>query len=80
MELDAHIADVSFSRDAVTFELADERKVTCPLMWFPILRVASRDDREAFEIAGDERAVEWPDLGERVSIEAILLVRFPPQS
>lgn len=80
MLVDARIYDVRVPADRVIFELADGRTVGVPMDWFPALSAAPKDAREQFEIADDGLSIAWPDLGERVSVEAVLLARVPPPS
>lgn len=78
MFVNARICDVTFAGRQVQFELADDRIVTVPLEWFPILSLSPAGDREDYQIEDDGRAVAWPRLGERVTVDGILLTRMPP--
>ncbi|WP_313228597.1 DUF2442 domain-containing protein [Sphingobium yanoikuyae] len=78
MFVNARICDVTFVGRQVQFELADERIVKVPLEWFPILSLSPAGDREDYQIEDDGRAVVWPRLGERVTVDGILLTRTPP--
>ena len=62
------------------FDLVDGRSLAVPLEWFPLLAAAPKDAREDYEIEDDGRVINWPDLGERVSIDAVMLVRFPAEA
>lgn len=77
MLIDARIYEARFPGNRVIFDLADGRAVEAPIEWFPLLQAAPKDAREAFEIEEDGRVIRWPELGEHVSVEAVLLVRFP---
>ncbi len=78
MFVNARICDVTFVGRQVRFELADDRIVTVPLEWFPILALSPAGDREDYQIEDDGRAVAWPRLGERITVDGILLTRTPP--
>lgn len=78
MFVNARIWNVTFANRQVQFELADERIVTVPLEWFPILSLSPAGDREDYQIEDDGRAVAWPSLGERITVDGILLARTPP--
>lgn len=75
MFVNARICDVTFAGRQVQFDLADDRIVTVPLEWFPILSLSPAGDREDYQIEDDGRAVAWARLGERVTIDGILLTR-----
>lgn len=80
MLVDARFYDVRFTAKRVAFDLADERTIEIPIEWFPLLQVADKEAREVFEIEADGSAIVWPRLGERVSVEAVMLVRTTPDA
>ncbi|MBT2133958.1 DUF2442 domain-containing protein [Croceibacterium sp. LX-88] len=59
------------------FDLADGRAIETPIDWFPMLQAAPKEAREEYEIEDDGKVMCWPVLGERVSVEAVLLLRYP---
>jgi hypothetical protein len=77
MLVDSRFYEARFPGNRVVFDLADGRAVEAPIEWFPLLQAASKDAREGYEVEDDGRAINWPELGERVSVEAVMLVRFP---
>lgn len=78
MLVDARFYDARFPGNRVIFELADGRTIEVPIDWFPALSAASKENRERFEIDETGWFVTWRDLGERVSVDAVLLTRVPP--
>ena len=66
--------DVSVSDDYLSVELADGRRVSVPLAWFPRLLDASAEQRDHWEFVGDGQGIHWPDIDEdsasRVCCEA----------
>jgi hypothetical protein len=77
MLVNARIYEARFPANRVIFDLADGRAIETPIEWFPLLQAVSKDARECYRIEDDGRAIAWPELGERVTAEALLLVRFP---
>ncbi len=65
--------DVQVSEDEITVSLADGRRVSAPLVWFPRLLGASSAARSNWRLIGDGEGVHWPDADEDISIEALLL-------
>lgn len=80
MLVDSRFYEARFPGNRVVFDLADGRAVETPIDWFPLLRAAPKSARERYQIEDDGRKISWPELGERVSIEAVMLVRFPAQA
>ena len=54
-------------RDAdLSVLLADGRRITVPLAWYPRLLLATREQRENFELLGDGLGIHWPELGDAI--------------
>ena len=71
--LDHAICSVEIKKSALCVELMDGRQLCAPLEWFPMLSAAR--DHGGCRIASDGLSVEWPDLGERVTVEFLLAGR-----
>ena len=56
--------DVQVSDDEINVSLADGRRVSAPLVWFPRLRGASAAARSNWRLIGDGEGVHWPDADE----------------
>ena len=69
---DPRAKEVSVSEDEFSVLLADGRRVSAPLAWFPRLLRASPAQRAHFEIIGDGRAIHWPDVDEDLSVAGLL--------
>lgn len=80
MLVDARFYDARCPGNRIIFDLADGRSVEVPIEWFPLLQAAPKDARDAFEIVDDGRVMAWPELGERVSVVAVLLIDGPASS
>jgi len=64
--------NVSFTDSELVVELVDGRTVSVPLVWFPRLTDATRQQLENFEILADGEGIHWPDLDEDLSIAGLL--------
>jgi hypothetical protein len=68
---DPRATKVVVSKDTLTVEMADGRMVEAPIEWFPWLLDASEEAIKNFKIVDDGRQIEWPDLGEKVSLSGM---------
>jgi Protein of unknown function (DUF2442) len=64
--------DISVSDDELTVSLADGRKISVPLAWFPRLLHATTDQRQNFELLGEGEGIHWPDVDEDLSVAGLL--------
>ena len=69
---DARAKEVVFSQDELAVLLADGRRVSVPLAWFPRLLHATPEQRANYEILGDGQGIHWPDLDEDLSVAGLL--------
>ena len=53
--------------------LADGRKLSVPLDWFPRLANASSEARAHWRLIGDGIGIHWPDVDEDLSVEGLLM-------
>ncbi|MBZ5588206.1 MAG: DUF2442 domain-containing protein [Acidobacteriia bacterium] len=65
--------DVQVTEDEITVSLADGRRLSAPLVWFPRLLAASAAARSNWRLIGDGEGVHWPDADEDISVEALML-------
>ena len=70
--MDPRAVNVSIDDDALTVDLADGRRVTVPLAWFPRLLHAEPVQRGNWRFVGDGFGIHWPDIDEDLSVEGIL--------
>ena len=56
---------VRFTENDMTVELVDGRAISVPLVWFPRLASASREQLENYEILADGDGIHWPDVDAR---------------
>ncbi len=64
--------EVFISEDELTVLLADGRKISVPLAWFPRLLHATADQRRNFELLGEGEGIHWPDIDEDLSVAGLL--------
>ena len=58
--------------------LADGRRISAPLSWFPRLAAASPEVRARWELLGDGEGIHWPEADEDLSVAGLLAgVRVP---
>jgi hypothetical protein len=69
---DVRAKEVSFTQDELEVLLADGRRVSVPLAWFPRLLHASAKQRSNYEILGDGQGIHWPELDEDLSVAGLL--------
>jgi len=64
--------DARFSEDALVVDLIDGRTISVPILWYPRLARATKEQRSNWEIAGGGFGIHWPDIDEDLSTEGLL--------
>jgi len=64
--------NVSCTDDAIVVELVDGRTISVPLVWFPRLSNATKEQLENWELLGDGDGIHWPEVDEDLSVEGLL--------
>ena len=64
---------IYFDPDNLWVELADGRKLSVPLAFFPRLLNASPLQREAYEISGGGTGLHWDEIDEDISVKHLLM-------
>ncbi len=59
----------------LTVALADGRRISVPLVWFPRLLQATAEQRARWELLGDGEGIHWPLVDEDLSVEGLLAGR-----
>ncbi len=72
IKFDDHIVDISFTKDALQFVLADGREISAPLEWFPKLRDAADHERQDWRFIGNGIGVHWPMVDEGISVKSLM--------
>ena len=72
MPIVSRAREVFSSEDELTVLLADGRKISVPLAWFPRLLHATAEQRQNFELLGEGEGIHWPDVDEDLSVAGLL--------
>lgn len=70
--VDPRAVDVGTDNDNLTVGLADGRRLTVPLAWFPRLLHASTDQRRNWRLLSDGQGIYWLDIDEDLSVSGLL--------
>ncbi len=63
---------VNFDEEMMHVSLTDGRLISVPIIWFPLLRKATSDQRSKYELGGGGTSLHWPELDEDLSIAGLL--------
>jgi Protein of unknown function (DUF2442) len=63
---------VSFDQDMMHVSLTDGRLISVPIIWFPLLRQATAEQRAKYEIGGGGTSLHWPELDEDLSVAGLM--------
>lgn len=63
---------IQFTETEMVVSLADGRKLTIPLIWFPRLESATKSQLANFKILGNGEGIHWPELDEDLSVAGLL--------
>ena len=63
---------VEFDTEMMHVTLTDGRRISVPIIWFPLLRAATPDQRTKYEIGGGGTSLHWPELDEDLSVAGLL--------
>ena len=63
---------VWFSEDMLYVLLRDGREIGVPLLWFPRLRKASKEQLNNWRLIGNGIGIHWESLDEDISVSALL--------
>ncbi len=63
---------VNFSDEMMHVTLLDGRVISVPIRWFPLLREATPEQREHYEIGGGGISLHWPDIDEDLSVVGLM--------
>jgi hypothetical protein len=64
--------EVETSDDELTVSLADGRRISVPLVWFPRLLGATAEERAEFRLIGGGEGIHWPRVDEDISVAGLL--------
>ncbi len=63
---------VKFTEAMMEVHLMDGRIISVPIIWFPLLREASPEQREHYEIGGGGTSLHWQEIDEDISVAGLL--------
>ena len=63
---------VEFTEEVMQVFLTDGRILSVPLLWFPRLASASREQRANVEIGGGGISLHWPEVDEDLSVANLM--------
>ena len=58
---------------SIIVELIDGRTITAPLVWFPRLAKASREQLKNWQLLVNGEGIHWPDVDEDLSVNGLLI-------
>ncbi len=61
-----------FDGELMHVQLTDGRIISVPVRWFPLLRNATPQQREHYEIGGGGLSVHWPEIDEDLAVANLL--------
>ena len=71
-EATARAVDLRITDDELTVLLTDGRRISAPLVWFPRLLNATKEQRDRWELLGDGEGIHWPAVDEDLSVAGLL--------
>ena len=72
VETNPRAREVTVTDDELIVLLADGRRISVPLAWYPRLLRAEPAARQEFELLGDGEGIHWPRLDEDLSVAGLL--------
>jgi len=72
VEFHPQAQNITCTDTEITVELVDGRTISVPLVWFPGLSSANKEQLNNWELLGDGEGVHWPDLDEDLSVSGLL--------
>jgi hypothetical protein len=69
---DERVADVELTEDVLSVRLMDGRTISVPLVWYPRLLRATKEQRKNWRIAGGGYGIHWEEIDEDLSTEGLL--------
>ena len=72
VEIHPQAHNVKCTDIAIFVDLLDGRTISAPLVWFPRLLQANKEQLENWELLGDGEGIHWPELDEDLSVAGLL--------
>ena len=75
IKIEPLVVDVSFTTDMIHVALADGRKVSVPLAWFPRIQKATVKQRKNWRLIGGGIGIHWETVDEDISVKSLLSIK-----
>ncbi len=72
VELHPQAQNITCTDAAIIVELLDGRTISAPLVWFPRLSQATKEQLDNWELLGNGEGIHWPDVDEDLSVAGLL--------
>lgn len=72
VELRPLAQSISYTEENIIIDLVDGRTVSAPLVWFPRLSQATKEQLNNWELLGDGEGIHWPEIDEDLSVLGLL--------
>jgi len=72
VELHPLAQSISYTEESIVVELIDGRTVSAPLVWFPRLSQATKEQLDKWELLGAGEGIHWPEIDEDLSVLGLL--------
>lgn len=72
IKLQAIAKDIRFDEERMYIHLVDEREISVPLKWFPILLHATSEQRNKWQLAVGGTELRWDEIDEDIGIAPLL--------
>ena len=69
---DERVKDVKVTEDTLNVDLMDGRTIIVPLVWYPRLNRATKEQQQNWKVCGGGYGIEWEDIDEHLSVEGLL--------
>jgi hypothetical protein len=63
---------VAFDDSMMHVTLLDGRVIGVPIVWFPLLRDATHEQRTKYEICGGGISLHWEEIDEDISVAGLM--------
>ena len=73
VELHPQAHNIKCTDVSLIVELVDGRTISAPLVWFPRLAQANKQQLDNWELLGDGEGIHWPEVDEDLSIKGLLV-------
>jgi hypothetical protein len=72
LRADERVKDVTILEDTLSVDLMDGRTIIVPLLWYPRLYNATKEQQQNWKVCGGGYGIEWEDIDEHLSTEGLL--------